>query len=594
MKYGWVKQYKKGGVEVFSDQQRGIIRAAQHKYSEDFVPFFRDLAQELGPDTEVGSQIYQVFEASRAVVRLFGALLGANGRPAVDREITALFDNMDFIKKSIEKFNVWRAKDSVFDGIVSRVERKSGSNLDRLSSHNGVILKNLENLALPKEGTAEWLKRVAPGAYSVGAGVASGALTAALGPFSGIAGMVGGGIAGIAKDIKEKRIAKKKMRLAEALTTAKEFSAESILSKYGMLRERGRDLRGSIKDSYLGGVSGGIEETRESAPLKSKSPRISGQSVRSGVSVNTSLFEFFNKDAFRAKWTKDVYRALTSGGKGGDVGKSSGLLSSLVAGGAGAGMAAKVGGAAGVGAMLGKGLLGGAMWASIASGIIDAVRSAFDASKIFGKKPGEKVIFSERATSAMAGFVAGTSKGWADQGTSFVEKVKDTLILTVRNSLIGAKFAGLPGAIIGAIMGFVGAALGRDAIAKAGDTFTKWSTKQLVGYEPGKDLEAHRVTEIVAARRAAGDLTTPVATILEQERAKSGVTDNIQAMQARQAARTTEKNNEVSQLLKEMNNNLKSDKKSAVGIERQAQADMFSTGDPMIENLNSGTLMVEG
>ena len=345
----WEKKYQSEGLGIFSPQNVGILRAIQAKYSNEYFNFFRTLANRFS-DTEMEKDLFKTAQAAQSVARNIGILLGSRGRKASEKEIKDLFDSMAKIASKVEYYKKEMAKNSQMAEAAQKAEADTGIGLEGLSDMTKKTEARIAGMKPPKEGAASYFNRVAPELAETGKGLLGGVAQGLLGPFAGIAKMAVGGITGVAKDIKRKRVAKEEGKFLQGISPygmgVPGQSLESIYGAHGSART-GAGAFGQTGGGIfgLGGMSqmpegGGLyvdsrgrRRTRKSSLVSNVVGKALGTGAGAGDaeggggvgklshadknSVEQGMYKFFEKRAMRAKWTKDVYGFLEEGGVGG-------------------------------------------------------------------------------------------------------------------------------------------------------------------------------------------------------------------------------------------------------------------------------------
>ncbi|MBE3101076.1 MAG: hypothetical protein IMZ47_02255, partial [Firmicutes bacterium] len=160
---------------------------------------------------------------------------------------------------------------------------------------------------------APFLKRTMPGTLSLASELGAGAASAILGPFAPIAGMVGTlakGALGVGAGIHERRQLAKEENLTRQLAPMSGALRSSTFNQLSTRRGQQPDL------SYFGGVSGRrAQQSKGSSQIHKPSKE----------ELVFPLSYFFDKTAFKSKWTKELFEKFTRierklGGGSGDSG----------------------------------------------------------------------------------------------------------------------------------------------------------------------------------------------------------------------------------------------------------------------------------
>jgi hypothetical protein len=184
---------------------------------------------------------------------------------------------------------------------LDRVQREVGISTAELNVTRQVVRKGVKQaIGSQREGASDFLSRTAPGTLDLGRQLARGAATALAGPFAPILGAgydVAKGAAGVVGGIRKKLSEQQERRFAGRLKAYSPGGLESV----SVARGRGTALSG------ITGI-GGREVGRPTLDVGGDRGRSDG-----------SLMDFWNKGAYRAKYTKELLSVLKEGrvrGKG--------------------------------------------------------------------------------------------------------------------------------------------------------------------------------------------------------------------------------------------------------------------------------------
>jgi hypothetical protein len=548
--YKWEKEYEKTGMAAFKESHVAVLRGAQNKYANDYVVFFRTLATMLGPDTDLGSMAFKTFEASQAVTRVLGVMLGVQGRPASEIELRSLEENMKFIESVIGLLDKHADDNPALADSMRKAEVKTKVSFSRLKIDHKTIREGLDKMKLAEGGDISgFLKKNAPDLYRASKGMGIAAIQAALGPFAGVAGIVGGGISGIVRGMRDKAVAGKQAKLAGALTSRFEDTS-SIMKRYDTLVKKGTPMSelakpGSLNRGFQDMSSkktAGVATNKTKMPFADALGSILGKTSRDGVSPvqQTNLYEFFDKGAFRARWTRELYDMIKKGGGAG--GKESVGLGGIMD----TGKKLAAGGIlASAGALFGKAL----PWAGVGLALWDGIRNMGKAKDIFGVPAGKKASVQENISAFVGGTVGG-GKGIFDEGT-VGEKIQNIIIKSLEGAMVG-KFVGLPGMITGAIAGAITGAVG-------GENMTRATKAVIDTLSPNTPKTAADIVGMANGMPGMG-ITGPLRTMLLDKAKKevgtaTAAADQAQTMRSRtrmDAAMTSTKVDDLAKALADM------------------------------------------
>lgn len=262
------------------------FRALKKKLSSDYKRFFNSLnkSYERGEFKNIAKESLSLLDRTTIIINnmIDSGVVNKKDVDVIIQYVSMLNSRKDvLVQKSVQ---VKALKNRLED-----IEKSTGITPEDLNITEGVIRKGARReVKKGREGVLPFLKRTMPRTHGLAGELAGGLTTAALGPFGGIATGAAKDIYGLGKGIFQKLGARKEEKLGHALSPL-----SSQLPKGDLGRVRG--LRSG------GPISGAIKSTKR----------------KEGTAV---LKEFFNKDAYRAKWTKELLKGIksvTGRGKGG-------------------------------------------------------------------------------------------------------------------------------------------------------------------------------------------------------------------------------------------------------------------------------------
>ena len=226
-----------------------------------------------------------------------------------------------------------------------------------------------------------------------------------------------------------------------SILTAAGGTAYNLLEEYrGRKWENQAPKLGRNLSAAYGGSTGGSGSSRGSSALSGLGGLTGGMGA--GL-AGSSLFEFFNQDAYKARWTRELLDTVKK-----IAGSTSNTFSTLIPN-------------------LLKLLPVVAGVVGIGMGLWDAYKGWGKAGKWFGT---DKPNLGQKASSAAGGFLGGTGPGLGEKGSTWDGVIKNALWGMLKGAFIGASVGGpaaIPAAVIGAVTGLVTHLIGGERIAKA-------------------------------------------------------------------------------------------------------------------------------
>lgn len=365
---GFRSKYLRKGMSAMSKQTVDTLVSIKTKYS-DFVRFFKSMKMRYkGTDTE--PEIDETLNALYNVQRQLGTVLYAKGRPATDAEISDMLSSIELIDSRIVDFSRRMVGDAELRKKAEAASEKTLVSVDALSESSKAIKESMSKMPGTKGGklSVQDIKEAAPELFEGGKQLGKGLLTAALGPFAGMALAAGGGTLGIAKKIIAKRQEAKRMQMAQRLMPVSQMSAEGMKEQMELSRQTApyleqvtRRRKDTDYEPELGrpgleepqelvkpirkrrGVEtvGGratIEDIAAPKPLTRAQRELGGKDKVQKQLIKThamSLEQFFGKPAYKAAYTKELMKLMRkiAGVKGGGIGgerDGGGLLGNMM------------------------------------------------------------------------------------------------------------------------------------------------------------------------------------------------------------------------------------------------------------------------
>ncbi len=335
------------GIDQFSMK---IFRALHRKMSRDYLPFVSALSRlySQGPMKEVIKDFdREIHEVLSIVDHALEETFISNEQ---GKELVQSVTDVEELKEGLEQ----QARTvKAFAEKLGKVEAETGISTDTLNVTRDIASQGVAQVKREtKEPALDYLNRVAPKATETMTNVLKGAATGLAGPYAPAIGMLSD-VTNIPLEMHRKHRQRKEAGMSASIRPHRPGLAEGLVTPGG---RHGAGLPRFQGFSDMGGPGTGNRRAD-----------------------NNPLMQFFNKGAFTAKWTKQLLLKISSiaaslsMGGGGGKGKG-GVVSSVLSGATGAGLAATAAKAVPV---LGAAAVAGG--AALAGGV--AITQAYKASK---------------------------------------------------------------------------------------------------------------------------------------------------------------------------------------------------------------------
>lgn len=354
--------------KAFTEETLEALRSIQLDYSRDFIPLFERLS---GVQVaEVNKKTFTSLQgAGNQIFEIIQRLIDSQGKPLA-RDIEDLFLNLDFVENQILEFKQRLVSEGNISEDFQKITGDTKKSLDDILKDQKEFRKGIRQ---PRRGFFKGQLESGSVLKQVFGGVAAGVL----GPFTPLAQIASKDIFRLFKGLKQRRLDKEKIRFGEALAGSGVISEDATKQFEGLTKGKGARVEDIFKPSGLAKGFGTTEVLKQTgagvlsgvlgpfAPLaqvlgkdvsrlfKGIKGRV-GRRIPEGITSlgdvfeqapkdiiksekkrkQSALFQFFDKDAFKAKWTKRVLRLLGGGlsktGKEDGGGFLSGILTSIL------------------------------------------------------------------------------------------------------------------------------------------------------------------------------------------------------------------------------------------------------------------------
>jgi hypothetical protein len=369
-----------GVSTALDDSSIETMRVIQARYTT-FLPFFRSIVRRYSSNKVLQDVLKETQSKISTVIRGIGALL--TNRITDKEGVTNIFNLIDEIDDDIKNLSRITKEHEGFQEISSKVQEKTGVSVEELKTASGQ-LKKAKGRIKKERGIVKGVGKAIGETplFGLGKEMVSGVLGAALGPFAGIGATIGKTALGVGRTIHGKMLERQRAKFVRGVTPmgveVPKGYIESVRKSMGGGRDIGKyvDVRRGILPAEKKGMLPRIG--KEGMPrIVDGAKAIYGRPMGK-VSVKNAaepIFYFFDKLAYKARWTKDVITLLK--GRGGIVSagvrKDSGLSNILTGLGLGGllGKAGKIGTAALKVGRIGAGVTGALVGGYFLGKVID-------------------------------------------------------------------------------------------------------------------------------------------------------------------------------------------------------------------------------
>ena len=293
--FKWAKTYGRKGVVGLDNITIEILTAIQRKYSVDYLTVINELSKSYPPSSLIGSDLAETKKKIQLAVMLVGRVAGTAGRKATQAELKALFETISEVNERIRGLRDLTEQDAELKAYLKEISTDTRITAKHLEETQGVIQKSLKQAGPGKIGRlgghlAPMVKGALAGAGKrflyglIGYGGAS-VLGAAGGSFSRIWGSK-------AKSQKRRVQLEPKIFQANDPSEMEDTSFDS--------------LRAAPTISNFSAIA-----APSTLPFSASRERTLGKKEQHNAAL--PLFYFFDKLAFRARWTKGLLSAVAPG-----------------------------------------------------------------------------------------------------------------------------------------------------------------------------------------------------------------------------------------------------------------------------------------
>jgi hypothetical protein len=276
------------GVDQYSMK---VLRALHAKYTRDYLSFFKSLSSMYG----ASPQKKEIDSALNLVQKVRGTIESILQNQTIGRDdAKVLYELTGQIEEKKDALMEQAAQVKALRAKLDKVQQEIGISAKDLNVTRQIVRKGVKQaIGSQREGVMDFLSRTAPGTLELGRRLARGTAETLAGPFAPILGMgydVAKGAVGVAGGVRKKLMERQERKFASKL---KAYSPTGDLENVVQARRAGASLA-----DIAGTVGRGVSQT----------PQIKDRTGRGRADV--SLMEFWNKGAYRAKYTKELLSVL--------------------------------------------------------------------------------------------------------------------------------------------------------------------------------------------------------------------------------------------------------------------------------------------
>lgn len=260
-----------------------ILRLRQtQRELNDYLVFYTTVAASYADATVAGNKARKAIRVTQATNRLIGRLIGSGGTNATQREVEQIYGNIDELNIINDQLDSLMKRDAELKKTIGKISKETGLSPDKFSVTSELMRDVVNNTNVDKSKrdlSAGALNKIT--SFDVDKLMLGGITPTVLGPYASL--LIGG-----AKMLKS--------------TPAK------LLGKglWGLSKLAGKGLWGLGKGMFGGGFSSGASSTVGDV----QSPQVDVRTKQGAELAASPLALFFDKIAFKSKWTKDVYKFL--------------------------------------------------------------------------------------------------------------------------------------------------------------------------------------------------------------------------------------------------------------------------------------------
>jgi len=276
------------GVDQYSMK---TLRALHTKYTRDYLTLFKSLSSMYGPSP----QKREIDDAVSLVQKVRGTIESILQSNSIDRaDAKVLYELTGQIEEKKQGMLEQAAQVKALRERLDKIQRETGVSAKDLNVTRQIVRRGVKQAAgTQREGVMDFWSRTAPGTLELGRKLARGATAALAGPFAPILGVgydIAKGAAGMAGGLRKKLMERQERKLASRLRSYTPEGLEDVS------RARGAG-------TPLAGISDILE--------RGETGRVAGVELGTGAGpASKTLADFWNRGAYRAKYTRELLGVL--------------------------------------------------------------------------------------------------------------------------------------------------------------------------------------------------------------------------------------------------------------------------------------------
>lgn len=309
--------FLKKELTAMTPEAMATLIKVQDKYSKDYIRFFDMLGGMYKKEARIQKRIEQAKRAVKGVVAHIGYLRRPISLKRRIETVDILFELMSEVSAHLKYFQEKASVTKALEERVRTIENQTRLSLEQLGQTHKAVQKELQTMAPDEKGVLGMIEQYAPSLAEFGRETVEGAARAMLGPFAEMGMTAVSGITGIIKGIRARRIAAKRRQFEMKMLPTAEVAPLGAFRR--LERERGRGP--SIGERVKGVLGLAPVPSRARADMASMAapkatglpifgPTVSGVAGADARTYAMGMFMFFNRDAFKAKYTKEILRVL--------------------------------------------------------------------------------------------------------------------------------------------------------------------------------------------------------------------------------------------------------------------------------------------